>query len=241
MTKYALVTGGSRGIGRAIAIKLADMGFSVLINYKSNLEEAQNTLNLITENGGVGVLLPFDVANMVETTTAIENWQAAHPEDYIEVLINNAGIRKDNFLFWMADDEWNDVINTNLNGVFYVTRLLVKYMMTKKKGRIVNVVSVSGVNGMSGQTNYSATKAGVIGLTKSLALETAKKKVTVNAVAPVFIDTDKTKELNVEELKKMVPTGRFGRAEEVADLVGFLVSDQATYITGQVITISGGL
>jgi 3-oxoacyl-[acyl-carrier protein] reductase len=239
--RYALVTGGSRGIGKAICLQLASQGYSVLINYKSNREEAQKTLDSITENGGSGQLMPFDVANAEEMNTALTAWMEANSEAYIEVLVNNAGIRKDNLLFWMTDDEWNDVLNTSLNGAFYITRLLVKYMLNKKFGRIINIVSISGVNGMAGQTNYSAAKAGIIGLTKALALESAKKRVTVNAVAPGFIETDMTKDLNQDELKKLVPAGRFGKAEEVAELVGFLASEKASYITGQVISISGGL
>jgi 3-oxoacyl-[acyl-carrier protein] reductase len=239
--RYALVTGGSRGIGRAVSLRLAALGYCVIINYKSNLAEAQKTLDIIVENGGAGLLMPFDVADVREVNAALESWMAHNPEAYIEVLVNNAGIRRDNLLFWMTDDEWNDVLNTSLNGTFSITRLLVKYMLNKKYGRIINMVSISGVTGMAGQTNYSAAKAGIIGLTKALALEAAKKKVTVNAVAPGFIETDMTKDLNQDELKKLVPVGRFGKAEEVAELVGFLASEKASYITGQVIAISGGL
>jgi 3-oxoacyl-[acyl-carrier protein] reductase len=239
--KYALVTGGSRGIGRAVSIRLAEMGYHVIINYKSNREEAQKTLDVITGKGGAGELLPFDIADVNEITNTLTLWMEQNKEAYIEVLVNNAGIRKDNLLFWMTDDEWSDVLNTSLNGTFYVTRLLIRYMLNKKYGRVINIVSISGVNGMAGQTNYSAAKAGVIGLTKALALESAKKKVTVNAIAPGFIETDMTKDLNQDELKKLIPAARFGKAEEVADLVGFLASDKASYITGQIISISGGL
>ena len=241
MKKYALVTGGSRGIGRAISLELARRGYHVLVNYKSNREEAEKTLTLIAENGGEGEPLPFDVGNPEASVAALSAWTERNPGAYVETLVNNAGIRKDNLLFWMTDEEWNKVVGTNLNGVFHIIRLLVKYMMNKKYGRIVNIVSVSGVNGMAGQTNYSAAKAGLIGLTKALALETAKKKVTVNAVAPGFIETDLTKDLDENELKKIIPVGRFGKAEEVAALVGFLASPEASYITGQVISISGGL
>ena len=241
MKKYALVTGGSRGIGRAVSIQLAAQGYCVLINYKSNQIEAQKTLDVIIENGGEGQLLGFDVANAQETEKALTSWMEENKEAYIEVLVNNAGIRKDNLMFWMTDEEWSDVLDTSLNGTFFATRLLVKYMLNKKFGRIINIVSISGVNGMAGQTNYSAAKAGIIGMTKALALETAKKKVTVNAIAPGFIETDMTKDLNQDELKKLVPAGRFGKAEEVAELVGFLTSEKASYITGQVISISGGL
>jgi 3-oxoacyl-[acyl-carrier protein] reductase len=239
--KYALVTGGSRGIGRAICLKLSEMGYAVMINYASNKEAALETQRSITEKGGTAELIPFDVSSMKEVDSALNEWIANHPDDYIAVLVNNAGIRKDNLMFWMSDDEWHNVVDTSLNGAFYTTRTLVKYMMNKKFGRVINIVSVSGVNGMAGQTNYSAAKAGVIGMTKALALETAKKRVTVNAIAPGFIETDMTKDLNQDELKKIVPANRFGTAEEVADLVGFLASENAGYITGQVISISGGL
>ncbi|MDR1198965.1 MAG: 3-oxoacyl-ACP reductase FabG [Prevotellaceae bacterium] len=239
--KYALVTGGSRGIGRAVCIKLAEMEFSILINYKSNRVAAEETKSQIKQNGGTAVLLPFDVTSVVEVEKVLSEWQAAHSEEYISVLVNNAGIRRDNLLFWQSDEEWKTVLDTSLNGAFYTTRALVRYMMNKKFGRIINIVSISGINGMAGQTNYSAAKAGVIGMTKSLALEAARKKVTVNAVAPGFIETDMTKDLPYDELKKIVPANRFGKAEEVADLVGFLASEKADYITGQVISISGGL
>jgi len=239
--KYALVTGGSRGIGRAICLKLAEMGFPVLVNYQSNKEAAEETKQLIESTGGTAELLPFDVTDCASVEQVLSEWQGIHTDDYIAVLVNNAGIRKDNLMFWMSDDEWHSVLNTSLNGTFYTTRALIKYMMNKKFGRVINIVSISGITGMAGQTNYSASKSGIIGLTKALALETAKKKVTVNAVAPGFIETDMTQNLNQEELKKIVPAGRFGKAEEVADLVGFLTSEQASYITGQVISVAGGL
>jgi len=239
--KYALVTGGSRGIGQAICLKLAKMGFSVLVNFQSNKEAAEETKKMIEASGGTADLLPFDVSDGAMVDKILSEWQAANAEDYISVLVNNAGIRKDNLMFWMSDDEWRNVLDTSLNGAFYTTRAVIKYMMNKKFGRVINIVSVSGINGMSGQTNYAAAKAGVIGMTKALALEAARKKVTVNAVAPGFIETDMTKDLDQNELKKIIPAGRFGKADEVADLVGFLASEQAGYITGQVISISGGL
>ena len=239
--KYALITGGSRGIGRAICLKLSAMGYPILINFQSNASAAEETKQQIEANGGMAELLPFDVADGVAVEKILTEWQATHVDDYIAVLVNNAGIRKDNLMFWMSDNEWHNVLDTSLNGTFYTTRMLVKYMMNRKFGRVINIVSISGVNGMAGQTNYAAAKAGVIGMTKALALETAKKKVTVNAVAPGFIETDMTKDLNQDELKKIVPANRFGKAEEVADLVGFLASENAGYITGQIITISGGL
>ena len=239
--KYALVTGGSRGLGKAVCIKLAGMGYPVLINYKSNCEAAHETKRLIEEAGGQAELLPFDVSVQEEVEKAVDSWQDAHPDDYIAVLVNNAGIRRDNLMIFMQDDDWNSVLNTNLNSFFYLTRRLLKNMLSKRWGRIVNMASLSGIKGLSGQTNYSAAKAAMIGATKALAQEVAARKVTVNAVAPGFIATDMTRELPEDELKKMIPVGRFGRPEEVAAAVGFLVSEEAAYITGQVISVNGGL
>ena len=239
--KYALVTGGSRGLGKAVCIKLAGMGYPVLINYKSNSEAAQETKRLIEEAGGQAELLPFDVSVQEEVEKAVDSWQDAHPDDYIAVLVNNAGIRRDNLMIFMQDDDWNSVLNTNLNSFFYLTRRLLKNMLSKRWGRIVNMASLSGIKGLPGQTNYSAAKAAMIGATKALAQEVAARKVTVNAVAPGFIATDMTRELPEDELKKMIPVGRFGRPEEVAAAVGFLVSEEAAYITGQVISVNGGL
>lgn len=239
--RYALVTGGSRGIGKACAIKLAAMGYHVIINYRSNSLEAEATLEAIRVQGGNGELLPFDVSDKEETERALQQWMDTHSGAYIEALVNNAGVRRDNLMFWMSDREWSDVLGANLNGTFYTTRFLVKYMLAKKHGRIINMVSLSGLKGMPGQANYSAAKAGVIGMTKALSQEVARKRVTINAVAPGFIDTDMTRDLNQDELKKLVPAGRFGKPEEVAELVGFLASEAASYITGEVISINGGL
>lgn len=239
--KYALVTGGSRGIGRAVCCKLARMGYYLLINYRSNETEATQTLNEVRELGSDGQLMKFDVANVSEVRQAIDAWSASHADEYIEVLVNNAGIRKDNLMIWMPEGEWDSVVRTGLDGFFHVTQALLKNMLVRKHGRIVNVVSLSGIKGMPGQVNYSASKGGVIAATKALAQEVAKKKVTVNAVAPGFISTDMTQGLDESELKKLIPAGRFGKAEEVADLIGFLVSEQAAYITGEVISINGGL
>jgi len=241
MKKYALVTGGSRGIGKACCIKLAKMGYSILINYVSNETAATETLNAVKALGVDAELLKFNVAKKEEVESAINHWQEKNPEEFIQVLVNNAGIRKDNLMFWMSDDEWHQVTETNLNGTFYTTRAVLKYMLNKKNGRIINIVSLSGIKGMPGQANYSAAKAGVIGMTKALAQEAAKKRVTVNAIAPGFIETDMTSSLPVEDLKKLVPLNRFGTAEEVAALVGFLASDESAYITGEVISINGGL
>jgi 3-oxoacyl-[acyl-carrier protein] reductase len=239
--KYALVTGGSRGIGRAISIKLVSLGYHILVNYKSNEEEARHTMDLILEAGGTGEILKFDVSDHQQVEAAISKWSGDHKNEYIEVLVNNAGIRKDILMMWMENNHWNDVLDTNLGGFFYVTRALLKEMLVNRYGRIINVVSLSGIKGLPGQVNYSAAKAGVIGATKALAQEIGKKNVTVNAVAPGFIKTDMTKDLNENELKTMIPLNRFGSPEEVAELVCFLASDKSSYITGEVISVNGGL
>ena len=239
--KYALITGASRGLGKAVALRLAHDGFAVIINYQSNKEAAEDTLRQVQENGGTGELLPFDVADPKAIETALESWSTSHPEDYISVLVNNAGIRQDNLMVFMQDEQWSRVLDTTLNGFFYITRRLLKDMMTHRNGRIINMSSLSGLKGLPGQVNYSAAKAALIGATKALAQEVAARKVTVNAIAPGFIATDMTKELNEAELKKLIPLGRFGKPEEVAALASFLASDESAYITGQVISINGGL
>jgi 3-oxoacyl-[acyl-carrier protein] reductase len=239
--KYALITGGSRGIGKAVCVKLAEMGYHVLINYLQDINGAQNTLELVKKAGSDGTLMQFDVADSSVVERVLGEWQTSHESEYIEVLINNAGIRKDMLLMWMENSHWQDVLNTNLNGFFYVTRYVLKNMLVNKYGRIINVVSLSGIKGLPGQVNYSAAKAGIIGATKALAQEIGKKRVTVNAVAPGFIKTDMTKDLNENELKSLIPLNRFGDPEEVADLVCFLASEKASYITGEVISVNGGL
>lgn len=239
--KYALVTGASRGIGRAVALRLAK-DYPVIINYHSNSESAREVKDLIEQNGGQAELLPFDVADAQAIERAIDQWEQQHPDDYISVLVNNAGIRRDSVMFMMSDDDWHNVLDTNLNGFFHITRRLLKHMMPRKRGgRIINMSSLSGLKGMTGQVNYSTAKSALIGATKALAQEVAPRNITVNAVAPGFIQTDMTKDLPQDELKKMVPVGRFGKPEEVAALVAFLVSDEAAYITGEVISINGGL
>ena len=239
--KYALITGASRGLGKAIALRLAKDGLSVIINYQSNKEAAEDTLRQVQESGGTGELLPFDVSDAQAIDKALESWSASHPDDYISVLVNNAGIRQDNLMIFMQEEQWSRVLDTTLNGFFYITRRLLKDMMTHRNGRIINMASLSGLKGLPGQTNYSAAKAALIGATKALAQEVAARKVTVNAIAPGFIATDMTKELDEAELKKLIPLGRFGKPEEVAALTSFLASDDAAYITGQVISINGGL
>ena len=240
--KYALVTGASRGIGQAIAKKLAATGIPVVVNYLNNVNAAQTVIQDITDAGGTAELLPFDASNPQAIDAAIDAWEQAHPDDYISVLINNAGIRRDNVMFMMPDEDWHKVLDTTLNGFFYITRRLLKHMMPRRRGgRIINVSSLSGVKGMPGQTNYSAAKAALIGATKALAQEVAARQVTVNAIAPGFIETDMTRDLPQDELKQLVPMGRFGKPEEVASLVAFLASDNAAYITGEVININGGL
>ena len=240
--KYILVTGGSRGIGRAVCLRLAQTGMPVVVNYRLNEVAAIQTKRLIEEQGGKAELLRFDVSNKEEVEAALDAWEAAHPDDYVAVLVNNAGVRRDNVMFMMSDDEWHSVLDTTLNGFFYLTRRLLKHMMPRRRGgRIINIASLSGIKGLPGQTNYSAAKAGLIGATKALAQEVAPRNVTVNAIAPGFIDTDMTSSLPQDELKRLVPMGRFGRPEEVAAAVAFLASDEAAYITGEVININGGL
>lgn len=239
--KYALVTGGSRGIGRAVSLRLAKAGYTVIINYQSNEQAAQETLQAIQSQGGQAELLRFDVSNPESVQSALESWQTAHPEDYIDVLVNNAGIRRDNLLVWMEPDDFEAVLRTNLFSFYHVTRPLLTPMIRHKHGRIINIASLSGITGLPGQCNYAAAKGGLIAATKSLAKEVAKKNVTVNAVAPGFIKTDMTDGLEEAELKKTVPMNRFGSAEEVAALVAFLASDDASYITGECISINGGL
>ena len=237
--QIALVTGASRGIGRAIAVALAETGRFVYINYSSNIKAAEETLKIIESKNGKGKLLPFDVSNNEESQNAVK--LILEEKGHIDVLINNAGIRNDMLMVWMDEDSWGKVIDTNLTGFFNVTKLVVKSMLSKRQGRIINISSTSGQSGMPGQVNYSASKAGLIGATQALAKEIAKRKITVNALAPGFIETDMVEGLPVDELAKSVPAGRFGKPEEVAATAVFLCSEGAAYITGQVIGINGGI
>ncbi len=239
--RYALVTGGARGIGREIALKLASEGNFVLINYRSNDEEANRTLHMIKEQGGQGALLKFDVANREETDRILGHWIEANKETPIQILVNNAGIRKDTLLIMMGSEDWDSVLDTNLGGFYNVTKHVISPMLVKKYGRVINIVSLSGLKGLPGQVNYSAAKAGTIGATKALAQEVGRRGVTVNAIAPGFIKTEMTQDLKEDELKKLIPLNRFGEAKEVAELVAFIASEKSSYITGEVININGGL
>lgn len=237
--EIALVTGGSRGIGRAIAVALAESGRHVIINYRRNQAAAEETLALVQAKGGTGELAPFDVSDNAAVEPAVEGLLKRHGR--VDVLVNNAGIRNDMLVVWMKPPDWDQVIQTNLSSFFFVTRLIVKEMMLRRRGRIINIASTSGQAGMAGQTSYSAAKAGLIGATQALAREVAKRQITVNAVAPGFIETDMLTGLPKEELVKTVPVGRLGRPEEVAATVLFLCSPLAGYITGQVIGVNGGV
>ena len=240
--KVALVTGASRGIGRAIALKLAAEGAKVAINYAGNTAKAEEVKAEIEKNGGEAILVQADVAD----SAAVEAMVNATVEAFgqIDILVNNAGITRDGLMMRMKDEDFDAVINTNLKGVFYCTKLVSKLMMNKRSGRIINMASVVGLMGNAGQTNYAAAKAGVIGFSKSAAKELAARGITVNMVAPGFIDTDMTAAMT-DKAKEMtltgIPLNRMGTPEDVANAVAFLVSDNASYITGQVINVDGGM
>lgn len=239
--KCALVTGGSRGIGRAISVKLATMGYHILVNYKSNTSEAKITLAQITEANGSGELLQFDVSDKEQIKQTLGTWIISNSDKHVEVLINNAGIKDDSLMLWMKDEQWDKVVDTSLNSFFHITRLVLDDMLMQRYGRIINIVSLSGLKGLPGQTNYSAAKAGIIGATKALAQEVGRQNITVNCIAPGFIKTDMTEGLDERELRKLIPANRFGTAEEVAHAACFLASAEAAYITGQVLSVNGGL
>ena len=239
--KYALVTGGSRGIGRSICLKMAEMGYNVLINYVSNEEKAREVQAEIIERGVQAEILQFDVAEQTQVDNVINTWINNNPEARIEVLVNNAGIRKDRLLMSMTNEEWYGVMNTGIGGFYNVTRLIIREMIKKKYGRVINIVSLSGLTGLPGQTNYSASKAAIIGATKALAQEVGRKNITVNAIAPGFIRTDMIHDIDEESHKGMIPMKRFGEPQEVAELVGFMASSKASYITSQVLEVNGGL
>ncbi len=239
--RYALVTGGSRGIGRAVSLKLAGMGYAVLVNYQRNQTEADKTVALIKEQGGHAEALKFDVSSKEDIQTALGGWIDTNKDKTIEVLVNNAGIRKDFLLMMMAENDWHDVLRTNLDSFYYITKLVIPGMMFNRYGRIVNVVSLSGIKGLPGQTNYSASKGGVIAASKALAQEIGRKGITVNCVAPGFIKTEMTEGIQESQFRTIIPVQRFGEADEVAEAVGFLASKGASYITGEVLNVNGGL
>ena len=240
--KVALVTGASRGIGRAIALKLSDAGAKVAINFAGNVEKAEEVKAEIESRGGAAMLVQGKVDNFEVVTEivkkVVENWGT------VDILVNNAGITRDDLLLKMNESEFDEVIATNLKGVFNCTKAVTKIMMKQRSGKIVNMTSVVGLIGNAGQTNYAASKAGVIGFTKSAAKELAARGITVNAIAPGFIATDMTDKLPdkiKEESLKQIPLGKYGTPEDVANLAAFLVSEQAAYITGQVINVDGGM
>lgn len=239
--KYALVTGASRGIGRAVSVKLASKGYNILMNYTSNDKAAEEAAELVRQAGGQAELMKFDVSDATATAEAIKAWQENHPDDYIDVLVNNAGIRRDALLFLMEYKDWRRVLDITLDGFYNVTTAVLQPMLRHKHGRIINMASLSGLKGLPGQTNYSAAKGAIIAATKALAQEIGKKKVTVNAIAPGFVKTDMVEGLDEAALKAQIPMNRFGEPEEIASLVAFLASDEAAYITGECISINGGL
>jgi 3-oxoacyl-[acyl-carrier protein] reductase len=239
--EYALVTGGSRGIGKAICLRLADMGYNIILNYTSNDTEANKTKDLLAAKGVDVVLMKFDVSSTEESDKYIETWINDNKDKSISVLVNNAGIRKDNIMVFIQPEDWKRVIDITVDGFYNVSRHVVKSMLTKRKGRVVNIVSLSGLKGMPGQTSYSAAKGAVIAATKALAQEVGKRGITVNAVAPGFIKTDMTEDIKEDDYKFMVPMNRFGEPEEVAGVVAFLVGKDSSYVTGQVISVNGGL
>lgn len=236
-TKIALVTGASKGIGAAIALTLARDGFDIWLNYRSDHAAAAAVGAQIEALGRRCKLLSFDVAD----SAAVKNALAPLLDNESpHVLVNNAGFAKDTLMVWMGEQEWKDVLSVHLDGFFHVTKLVLVGMLKKRAGRIINIASTSGESGVPGQVNYSAAKAGLIGATKSLAAETAKRKILVNAVSPGFIATEMIEGLPMERILPMIPMGRVGKAEEVAEVVAFLCSDKASYITGQVISVNGG-
>lgn len=240
--KVALVTGGSRGIGRAISIKLANLGAKVFINYTSNEAYAEETAGFCRVDGGEAHIIRFNVGDSTSVDTAIDSIKERAGR--LDILVNNAGIANDGLLIRTKDEDWQQVINTNLSGAFYCSRAAARLMIKSRWGRIINISSVVGEMGNPGQASYVSSKAGLIGLTKSLARELAARSITVNAVTPGFIETDMTKDLD-DKLKEghlsVIPLGRYGQASEVASLVAFLAGDSASYITGQIVGINGGM
>lgn len=239
--KVVLVTGGSRGIGRAICKAFAEQGCKVIINYHSNQEAAESILNEIVAMGQEAEIIQADISQSDQVKSMVSQIRKTY--NRIDILVNNAGITKDNLLAMMSVKQWQDVIDTNLNGIFYCTKHVLKAMVGKKSGIIINMTSLSGVAGQEGQTNYSASKGGIISLTKSLAREVAKYGIRVNAIAPGLIETEMLEKIPIEILehhKKMIPLKRLGRPEEIAKVALFLASDMSSYMTGQILNINGG-
>ncbi|MCB5560094.1 3-oxoacyl-[acyl-carrier-protein] reductase [Anaerosalibacter bizertensis] len=240
--KNALVTGGSRGIGRATAIELSKEGANVIITYNSNEEKAKEVIKEIEKNGVKGLAIKADVSSEEDVKSMMKTIKSQF--DSIDVLVNNAGVTKDNLLIRMKSEDWDKVINTNLKGVYLCTKAVVRGMMKKRHGKIVNIASVVGISGNAGQGNYSASKAGVIGFTKSIAKELGSRGINVNGVAPGFVETDMTEVLS-EDIKeqslKLIPLERFAKPEDIANVVVFLCSEKANYITGQIINVDGGM
>lgn len=240
--RVAIVTGGSRGIGRGIALELASRGATVVVNYNSSVDAANEVVATIAENGGTAQAVQADVSDEAQANDLIK--KAVNDYGKIDILVNNAGVTRDNVIMMMKADDFDTVINTNLRSTWLCSKAAVRAMMRKRYGRVINITSVSGIMGQSGQTNYSASKAGIIGLTKALAREVASRSVTVNAVAPGFVLTDLTKDLPEEltdQLNTVIPLGRWGEVEEVAKAVAFLASKDASYITGQILNVDGGM
>ncbi len=238
--KVALVTGASRGIGKAIAISLGKLGAEVIVNYSASDASAEEVAKLINEREGSSYKLKFDVSDEESVNTAIN--QIIRDSGKIDILINNAGITRDGLLMRMKTSQWDEVLNTNLKGVFLCTKNVSKFMIKQRSGKIINITSIVGLIGNPGQANYSASKAGVIGFTKTCAKEFASRGIKVNAIAPGFIETEMTENLNTDDLLKMIPLGKLGSADQIASLVNFLVSSDASeYITGQTISIDGGM
>ncbi|PJF31020.1 MAG: 3-oxoacyl-[acyl-carrier-protein] reductase [Candidatus Thermofonsia Clade 1 bacterium] len=240
--RVAVVTGASRGIGRAIALELARRGAAVVVNYNASAEAAEQVVAAIQSGGGRALAVQADVSDLAQAEALIKAAQTTFGK--LDILVNNAGVTRDGLLMSMKEADWDAVLNTNLKSAWSCCKAAVRGMIRQRSGRIVNITSVVGISGQAGQTNYSASKAGLIGFTKSLAREVASRGITVNAVAPGFITTDMTANLSAElmaEISKRIPLGRYGTPEDIAYAVAFLVSDEASYITGQVLTVDGGL